>query len=116
MKIHSDVIIILTMGIIAGLIYNSGNQDKLFDLVTNKSWVIGMFFIIMFSLYILSITGDVDIFGKRVFSNKEDIPRIKTSIKKGFIALLIALCAELSLTLAPFWAVFLASYFLDNIV
>ena len=116
MNITFDFIIISTIGIIVGLIYNSGNQHKLFDLVTNKSWVIGMFFIIMFSLYVLSITGDVDIFGKQVFSNKEDIPRIKTSIKKGFIALLIALCAELSLTLAPFWAVFLASYFLDNIV
>ena len=67
MNITSDIIIISTIGIIVGLIYNSGNQHKLVDLVTNKSWVIGMFLIIMFSLYVLSITGDVDIFGKQVF-------------------------------------------------
>ena len=114
MNLTSDAVILLTLVITIGVIYNSGKTHKVIELFKKKTWVMGFIFVIIFSAYILSIKGKVDIFGKEVFSKEEDVVKTKTSVKKGIIAFIIALYAEIGLTIAPFWTVFVASYFLDN--
>ena len=43
----------------------------------------------------------------------EETERVKKATRAGFIAHLIAIMAALDLKLAPFWLVWLTSYYLD---
>ena len=57
---------------------------------------------VAFIIYTLNLADD-----------DEETERVKKATRAGFIALLIAIMAALDLKLAPFWLVWLTSYYLD---
>ena len=75
--------------------YQQGKLKLLKKLFTNASWVINLAIVIIFSSYMIHTSGN-DLNGKR----------IKDAIKKGILALIVAIIAQLDLTIAPFWIVF----------
>lgn len=74
-------------------------------LFTNKRWIINFLMIITFIIYIFYVTHN---------NNSPESKRLKTSLKKAIVALLIAIFAELGLTIAPFWLVFVLAYYLEG--
>ena len=48
------------------------------------------------------------------YDEPETTRRIIESLKKGIIAFIIALLAELGLTITPFWLIFMISYYLEG--
>tara|TARA_B100001989_G_C24457511_1_gene422372 strand:- start:45 stop:362 length:318 start_codon:yes stop_codon:yes gene_type:complete len=79
--------------------------ESIKELFTNKRWVINFSMIIAFIVYIFYITYN---------SNNPESERLKTALKKAIVALLIAIFAELGLTIAPFWLVFVLAYYLEG--
>ena len=77
---------------------NKEKRDKVIDLVTNKSFIINLIFIIGFVYYGLS-------------TKNEENKKLKSSIRTAILGIIIAFMAFLDLTLAPFWILFTASYY-----
>lgn len=71
----------------------------LFDLF-RPYWIFNFIIVVVFTLYILT-------------SPQYDT-RIQDAVKKGFLALIIAVCSEVHLSITPFWLVFVASYYLEG--
>ena len=46
--------------------------------------------------------------------NSDDSRRLKEALKKALLAFIIALFAEVGLTIAPFWLVFTLAYYMDG--
>lgn len=76
-------------------------RQILIKLVTNKSFLLGFFVTVSFIMYTLSLGDD------------GENERIKIATKHGLLAFLIAIMAALDLEIAPFWLVWLTSYYLD---
>ena len=79
-------------------LYKAHQQGKLKllpKLFNNASWIINLVSVIIFSIYMINTSGD-DLNGRRT----------KDAIKKGILALIVAIIAQLDLTIAPFWIVF----------
>lgn len=84
------------------IVYRNQEKRRIFmNLITNKSFLMGMIVTICFIVYSLSL------------GNEDENERIKTATKHATIALLIAIMAALDLEIAPFWLVWLTSYYLD---
>ena len=81
------------------------SKNKMIEIITTKSWILNMIIVILFCFYILHTTK---------YDTTKDAIAIKNSLKKGILALIIALLSELGLTIAPFWLVFVVSYFLEG--
>ena len=80
-------------------------RNKLFELIDNKRWLINFGVIILFIGYIVyTIRND----------NSDDSRRLKEALKKALLAFIIALFAEVGLTIAPFWLVFTLAYYMDG--
>ena len=80
-------------------------RNKLFELIDNKRWLINFGVIILFIGYIVyTIRND----------NRDDSRRLKEALKKALLAFIIALFAEVGLTIAPFWLVFTLAYYMDG--
>jgi len=80
-------------------------RNKLFELIENKRWLINFGVIIVFIGYIVyTIRND----------NSDDSRRLKEALKKALLAFIIALFAEIGLTIAPFWLVFTLAYYMDG--
>lgn len=75
--------------------HQQGKLKLLKKLFNNTSWIINLAIVIIFSIYMINTSGD-DLNGKR----------IKDAIKKGILSLIVAIIAQLDLTIAPFWIVF----------
>ena len=75
------------------------------ELFTNKRWVTNLIVVISFIIYVIYITH---------YDNSDESERLKSALKKAIVALLIAIFAELGLTIAPFWLVFVLSYYLEG--
>ena len=73
---------------------------KFKQMFRNQSWSWNFLLILCFSIYIL-------------FHDKER-ENVKEATKKAIIAFIIAIFSELHLTIAPFWLVFLVSYFFEG--
>ena len=86
-------------------IIKKGQHIQLIKLLTNKKWLINFIFIILWSVYILSLDNP---------QNSEEVMNLKKSVKKAIIALIIALFAFLDLTIAPFWLVFTFAYYSED--
>lgn len=80
-------------------------QKSAIALITTPRWIINVIIIILFIFWTYHET-------------KHDEPkttrRIVESLKKGIIAFIIALLAELGLTITPFWLIFMISYYLEG--
>ena len=87
-------------------IYQLDKGKKIFKLFKNKSWLFNFFIIICFSVYIIDIQKDRN-------ANSE---RLKDAVRKGLLALIIAILAHLELTIAPFWIVFLLAFYSQGYV
>lgn len=83
------------------------SRDKLYELVTNKVWMINFIVILCFIAYIHFIELPN-------IKDDEKKEKIAESIKRAVIALIIAILAELNLSIAPFWVVFVFSYFMHG--
>jgi hypothetical protein len=85
--------------------------NKLYKLFTDKRWVINFLILVAFSIYIYYETSN-----KKNKTNKEieDMIKTRASLKKAIFGFTIAIFAELGLTIAPFWLIFTASYYLND--
>jgi|UniRef100_A0A6C0IPR1 magnesium-transporting ATPase (P-type) len=83
------------------------SREALKSLVSNKFWVINMLIIVCFILYVHYIELPET-------EDKEKRKKIIDSIKKGFLALVVAVLAEIHLTIAPFWVVYAFSYYMHG--
>ena len=81
---------------------NKEKRDIFLKLATDKNFLLGLGFVVAFIIYTLNLADD-----------DEETERVKKATRAGFIALLIAIMAALDLKLAPFWLVWLTSYYLD---
>jgi hypothetical protein len=81
---------------------NKEKRDIFLKLVNDKNFVLGLGFVVSFILYTLNLADD-----------DEETEKVKKATRAGLIALLIAIMAALDLKLAPFWLVWLTSYYLD---
>ena len=73
------------------------------NLIKNKQFLISLTIVCIFVGYTLNLNDDDD----------HETEKLKKATKHGLIALLIAIMASLDLKIAPFWFVWLTSYYLD---
>lgn len=71
----------------------------------NKKFVSWLILCILFTLYIL--------IKDKIFDDPDKNEKIKSSVRKSFIALIIAFFARIDMVIAPFFMVFVFSYFSD---
>tara|TARA_B100000674_G_C37650554_1_gene827722 strand:+ start:283 stop:624 length:342 start_codon:yes stop_codon:yes gene_type:complete len=104
-------IIGVTLLTIRAAFKSSHSRNKLYELFTNKVWIINFLILIAFSIYIYYETSN-----KKNKTNKEikDMISTRASLKKALFGFAIAIFSELGLTIAPFWLIFTASYYLDD--
>ena len=74
-------------------------------LLSKISLIINLLLIIGFIVYIIYSTKDDD---------SDDAKKTQEALKKAIIAFIIALFAELGLTIAPFWWVFVLAYYMEG--
>lgn len=80
---------------------------KLYELIRNPVWMINFIVILCFIAYIHFIELPN-------IKDDEKKEKLAESIKRAVIALIIAVLAELNLSIAPFWVVFVFSYFMHD--
>tara|TARA_B100001741_G_scaffold274500_1_gene244264 strand:+ start:176 stop:505 length:330 start_codon:yes stop_codon:yes gene_type:complete len=80
---------------------------KLYELIKNPVWMINFIVIMCFIAYIHFIELPN-------IKDNEKKERLAESMKRAIIALIIAVLAELNLSIAPFWVVFVFSYFMHD--
>ena len=73
--------------------------NKLVSIAT-PWWIANALILCTFSAFVLTIEK----------SNNS----LSTAVKRGIMALIIALFGEIGLTIAPFWTVFAVSYFMES--
>ena len=87
-------------------IYKSNKAIKsIKELISNRRWVTSFVTVISFIIYIIYVTHNDD---------SKESEKLKTALKKAILALLIAIFAEIGLTIAPFWLVFVLAYYLEG--
>ena len=74
---------------------------KIKDLTKDKFFIFSFIGSALFSLYALYLSGHTD-----------ELINLKGSVKHGILGFIIAFLAKLDLVIAPFWVIFLASYYL----
>ena len=95
--------IMLLISILIGLWLALSQPEKwnaLVKIINDKNWLIHFSMVVIFSGF--------------MFLSYDNNELLITSIKRGLMALLIALFGEVGLTIAPFWTIFSVSYFMDN--
>ncbi len=93
---------VLSTGIVifitALTIYNNPDKiQKIKDMINDKWYIINLILVIIFSVYTIGHFG---------YNSK-----IGISTRHGIYAAIIALCASLDITLAPFWITHILAYF-----
>lgn len=99
-NIASLVFSIITLSIIA---YRKETQNKIMRYIKNPYFIIHFIIIVVFSAITLSLDDN----------KNEEIKQRRTAIKHGLLSLIICILASLNLELAPFWLVFITSYYLN---
>ena len=80
-------------------------RSKLLELISNRRWLINFLIIILFIGYIIYETKN---------DMSKDSEKTKEALKRAILAFMIALFAEVGLTIAPFWLVFTLAYYMDG--
>ena len=85
------------------IVYNDKEKRRKFvNLFTNKFFLASLASALGFAYYILKLDSD-----------DEETDRLKKSIKTAIVGFIIAMMAFLDLKIAPFWILFVTSYFLN---
>ena len=84
------------------LFYDEERKSKLKNLFTNKLFLGTLIIIASFSIWTLNMQGD-----------DEQTVKVKKATKQGLLGFIIALLAFLDLKAAPFFIIWLVSYYLD---
>ena len=71
-------------------------------MLSSKFFLVSIIMIIVFSVYSLSLKSEKD----------EKIENLQLAVKHYILGLLIAILAKIDLVIAPFWLIFLTSYYL----
>jgi len=71
-------------------------------MLSSKFFLVSLIMIIVFSVYSLSLKSEKD----------EKIENLQLAVKHAILGLLIAILAKIDLVIAPFWLIFLTSYYL----
>ena len=82
-------------------------RQTFFELIRNPVWMINFIVILCFIAYIHFIELPS-------IKDNEKKEKVAVSMKRAIIALIIAILAELKLSIAPFWVVFVFSYFMHD--
>ena len=99
-KFNKEIIFASIMLIYTALhrvVYSKHKFLQLKELISDKFWYINFFIIIIFLLYIILY--------------KKDDHILYTSLAKAIVAFIVAIYAELGLTIVPFWTIFVVAYF-----
>ena len=101
---HPFTISMIVFSSITGLIllYNEEKRSKLIKLARSKSFLATLIMIVTFSIWTLNMNGD-----------SEEVEKIKRATKQGLLGLVIAILAYLDLKAAPFFIIWIVSYYLD---
>ena len=81
--------------------HDKEKQDRIMILLQSKLFIIGMVFIIAWSYITLKLEDDTG-----------ENNKIKYATRSAIISLIVALLSEMKLTIAPFWIVWIAAYYL----
>ena len=89
------------------VIFRKEHYESAYKIFTNKFFLFNAAVIILFSSVVL-LQPDVD-------DDQTNSPqqRLNMAVKHGLLAAMIAIFAALDLKLAPFWLIFITSYYLD---
>ena len=77
-------------------------RERFLKLISQKLFLLSLLSVCIFSYYILSSDED-----------DKQMKRLKEATKTALIGFIIAILSYLELTIAPFWILFLFSYYLD---
>ena len=108
-----DYLMLMFMVIGISIIFQNKKREKLKHLLFSKVWIVNMIGIIIFILYEL-IIQPYFIKDNLINEEKKNRDDLKTAIVGGLFAHLIAIMAELKMTIAPFWITFIAIYFYNS--
>ena len=91
------------VSITGGIIYfRQEMRERFLKLISQKLFLLSLLSVCIFSYYILSSDED-----------DKQMKRLKEATKTALIGFIIAILSYLELTVAPFWILFLFSYYLD---
>ena len=103
-KSNKEIIFAFIMFLATALHHTVYSKHKFLqfkELVFDKFWYYNFVIIIIFILYI-------------IIYKKQDM-LLYTALVKAIVAFIIAIYAEIGLTIAPFWTIFVVAYFLTFI-
>ena len=107
------IIIVMTVALLtihAGY-HSEKARKKTMELLNNKRWLVNMGAIVVFTIYLYYSLNDRVKLSAEELKNRE---RLIEAYKRGLVALLIAILAEVGLTIAPFWIIFTLSYYMQG--
>ena len=81
---------------------NPASRKKVGELLYNKVFMGGLMMVVLWSFF--SLRGN---------AKSEEDKKSREATKSAIIALIIAIMSELHLSIAPFWLVWIAAYYLD---
>ena len=81
---------------------NPASRKKVMELLRNKVFMGGLMMVFLWSF--VSLRGN---------AKSEQDKKSREATKSAIIALIIAIMSELHLSIAPFWLVWIAAYYLD---
>ncbi len=81
---------------------NPARRKKVVELLHNKVFMGGLMMVVLWSFF--SLRGN---------AKSEEDKKSREATKSAIIALIIAIMSELHLSIAPFWLVWIAAYYLD---
>ena len=100
-----DNLIFLSMIIASGIFITSGRKEIMIEMYHSFGWKMGIFSITIFILYYMIVDPKI-----RKRSRSEEM-NIKSAIVAGLFSFLLALMAELHLTVPTFFIGFSAAYY-----
>tara|TARA_B110000971_G_scaffold220183_1_gene263069 strand:- start:247 stop:594 length:348 start_codon:yes stop_codon:yes gene_type:complete len=74
------------------------------ELFTSTFFIVSITIVSIFSAYILKL---------KVSKEGDEVDKLQLAAKHGILGILIAMLAKIDLVIAPFWLIFIASYYLN---
>jgi len=90
-------LVAIFIGLLRATMSSNLVKKKVYELFTNKRWVINVIIVGIFCFYIVNETKN---------NSSEEALNIREALKKATFGFLIAVLSELGLTIAPFWIFF----------
>ena len=74
------------------------------ELFTSTFFIVSITIVSIFSAFILKL---------KVSKDGDEVDKLQLAVKHGILGLLIAILAKIDLAVAPFWLIFITSYYLN---